>query len=57
MQKSKHPLFQKPALLVLVIFGLASVEAATTAPQIDWVPPGFEIAEPGGTTFNYPDQA
>jgi cytochrome c biogenesis protein CcmG/thiol:disulfide interchange protein DsbE len=55
MQKSKHPLFLKPGLLVLMILGLASVEAATTAPQIDWAPPGFEIAEPDGTVFNYPE--
>jgi len=37
-----------------MILGLATVEAATTAPQIDWAPPGFEIAEPDGAVFNYP---
>ncbi len=55
MQKSKHPPFLKPGLIILLILGLASVEAATTTPQIDWGPPGFEIAEPDGTVFNYPE--
>jgi thiol-disulfide isomerase/thioredoxin len=55
MQTRTHHKFLKPGLLVLMVFWLVSVEAATTSPQTDWVPPGFEIAEPGGTLFNYPE--
>ncbi len=55
MQKSKQQKFLLPVLFVLTIFAPVSVQAATTTPQIDWVPPGFEIAEPDGNVFNYPE--
>jgi thiol-disulfide isomerase/thioredoxin len=55
MQKSKHQKILMPGLLVSMMFWLVSVEAATTSPQMDWTPPDFEISEPDGNIFNYPE--
>ena len=55
MQKSKHLKTLMPGLLVSMMFWLVSIEAATTSPQMDWTPPDFEISEPDGNIFNYPE--
>jgi thiol-disulfide isomerase/thioredoxin len=45
----------RPALLALIALALVSCEQARPLPQIDWQPPGFEIAVPGGEVFRYPE--
>lgn len=42
-------------LLALIALALASCDQARSAPQIDWQPPGFEIAGSGGEVFRYPE--
>ena len=34
---------------------LVSIDSAQSSPQIEWHAPGFEIAEPDGVLFKYPD--
>ena len=46
-----HP---RLALALLVILTLFSHVPAQASPQIEWKAPGFEIAEPDGTIFQYP---
>ncbi len=47
--------FLKPALIFIVLLSLASCDAVHTPPQIEWQVPGFEINEPDGAVFNFPD--
>ena len=55
MQNPKYLKLLKPGLLALLFCWLVSLEAAGTSPQIDWTPPAFEIAQPDGAVFNYPE--
>ncbi len=45
----------RATLLALIAPALVSCDQARPAPQIDWQPPGFETAGPGGEVFRYPE--
>jgi thiol-disulfide isomerase/thioredoxin len=45
----------RAALLTLIAFALVSCDQARSASQIDWQPPDFETAGPGGEVFRYPE--
>ena len=53
MQKIKKNNFLKPGLLILMALMLAACDARTPR-QIEWQAPGFDIAQPDGTVFNFP---
>jgi thiol-disulfide isomerase/thioredoxin len=55
MHTFKRQIFSVPALLFLAAFILVSSDSAQSSPQIEWQAPGFEIAEPDGALFKYPD--
>lgn len=45
----------KAALFLLVLLMLSACESAATPPQIEWQAPEFEISDPAGTVFNFPE--
>ena len=55
MHTFKRHILSVPALLFLAAFVLVSSDSAQSSPQIEWQAPGFEIAEPDGAFFKYPD--
>lgn len=54
MQTKRQCDWIRLVLLVLISTALASCDTGNTAPQLDWQPPGFEIADSGGQVFRYP---
>jgi len=54
MHTTKPTIRPRLALAVLVILTLFVHVPAQASPQIEWKAPGFEIAEPDGTIFQYP---
>ncbi len=55
MHKTKPHIFLQRGLVILLVFALASCEPARTPHQIEWQAPGFDIAQPDGTVFHYPE--
>jgi len=55
MQTFTQHIFPGPVLVFLAAFMLVSIDSAQSSPQIEWHAPGFEIAEPDGVLFKYPD--